>query len=80
MSTAVSIIPKVLELERLNGTLRLLAYADDVNLLGYNIGTTKKNRETLVDASKKVGLEVKVEKTKYICCYLVTRMQVKIGT
>jgi hypothetical protein len=43
----------------LNGTHQLLAYADDVNLLGDNIDTIKKNMETLIDASKEVGLEVK---------------------
>jgi hypothetical protein len=32
----------------------LLAYADDVNLVGDNIGTIKKNRETLIHASKEV--------------------------
>jgi hypothetical protein len=48
---------------KLNGTLQLLAYADDVNLLGDNIDTIKKNTETLIDASKKVGLEINVEKT-----------------
>jgi hypothetical protein len=42
-------------------------------------GTIEKNTETLIDASKEVGLEINIEKTKY-CCYLVTRMQVKIGT
>jgi hypothetical protein len=31
---------------KLNGTHQLLAYADDVNLLGYNIDTTKKSTET----------------------------------
>jgi hypothetical protein len=31
-----------------------------------NINTTKKNTETLIDASKEVGLEVNAEKTKYM--------------
>jgi hypothetical protein len=51
---------------------QLLAYADDVNLLGDNIGTIKKNTEILIDASKDVGLEVSVEKTKYM---LLSRQQ-----
>jgi hypothetical protein len=37
-----------------------------VNLLGNNIDTIKKNMETLIDASKEVGPEINVEKTKYI--------------
>jgi hypothetical protein len=51
---------------KLNGTHQLLAYADNVNLLGDNIYTIKKNTETLTDASKEVGLEINVEKTKYM--------------
>jgi hypothetical protein len=51
---------------KLNGTHQLLAYADDVNLLGDDIDTIKKNTETLIDASKEVGLEINVEKTKYM--------------
>jgi hypothetical protein len=58
--------------ELLNGTHQLLAYADDVNLLGDNINIINKNTETLTDASKEVGLEVNVEKTKYM---LVSRDQ-----
>jgi hypothetical protein len=50
----------------LNGTHPLLAYADGVNLLGNNIDTINKNTETLIDASKEVGLEVNIEKTKYM--------------
>jgi hypothetical protein len=50
----------------LNGTHQLLAYADDVSLLGDNIATINKNMETLIGASKEVGLEINVEKTKYI--------------
>jgi hypothetical protein len=34
-----------------------------VNLLGDNIDTIKKNMETLIDASKEVGLEVNTDKT-----------------
>jgi hypothetical protein len=51
---------------KLNGTHQLLAYADDVNLLGDNMDTIKKNTETLIHASKGVGLEINVEKTKYM--------------
>jgi hypothetical protein len=43
-----------------------------VNLLGDNIDTINKNTHTLIDASKDVGLEVNVEKTKYM---LVSRGQ-----
>jgi hypothetical protein len=42
---------------KLNGTHQLLAYADDVNLLGDNIDYYNKNRN-LIDASKEVGLEI----------------------
>jgi hypothetical protein len=51
---------------KLNGTHQLLAYADDVNLLGDNIDTIRKNTETLIDVSKEVGLEINAEKTKYM--------------
>jgi hypothetical protein len=57
---------------KLNGAHQLLAYADDVNLLGDNIDTINKNTETLIDASKEVGLEINVEKTMYM---LVSRHQ-----
>jgi hypothetical protein len=34
--------------------------------LGYNTDTLRKNAETLIDANKEVGLEINVEKTKYM--------------
>jgi hypothetical protein len=57
---------------KLNGTHQLLAYADDVNLLGDNICTIKENPDMLIDASKDVGLEITAEKTKYM---LLSRYQ-----
>jgi hypothetical protein len=37
-----------------------------VNLLGDKIDTIKKSTETLIDASKEVGLEINMERTKYM--------------
>jgi hypothetical protein len=52
-------------------------HADDVNLLGDNIDTIKKNTQTLIDAGKEVGLEVNTKKTKYM---LLLLLQGKIMT
>jgi hypothetical protein len=49
---------------KFNGTHQLLAYADDVNILGGSVHTVKKNAETLLDATKEIGLEVNGDKTK----------------
>jgi hypothetical protein len=51
---------------KLNWTQQLLVYADDVNLWGGIVNTTKKNTEALTEASKDVGLEVTHRKTKYM--------------
>jgi retron-type reverse transcriptase len=50
----------------LNGTHQLLAYADDVNIVGESISTIQRTTKALLDASKEVGLEVNPEKTKYM--------------
>jgi hypothetical protein len=44
----------------LNGTHQLLVYADD------SINTIKENKESLLEASRNVGLEVNAGKTKYM--------------
>jgi hypothetical protein len=61
---------------KLNGTYQLLVYIDVVNPLD---DTIRKNTETLIDASKEVGLEEKHRKLS-ICCCLFTGMQGKIMT
>ena len=51
---------------KLNGTHQLLAYADDVSILGGSIHTLKENAEALVAATREIGLEVNADKTKYM--------------
>jgi hypothetical protein len=50
----------------INGRHQLLAYADDVTMLGGSVQTVKENAEALVVATKEIGLEVNVDKTKYM--------------
>ena len=45
---------------KLNGTHQLLVYAD-VNIVGGSTYTIKENAETLVVASKEIGLEVNAD-------------------
>jgi hypothetical protein len=51
---------------KLNGRHLILSYGNDVDLLGNDTEIIKRNTETLIDASKEVGLEVNVEKTRYM--------------
>jgi len=51
---------------KLNGTHQLVVYADDVKILGGSIHIVKENAETLVVATKQIGLEVNAEKTQYM--------------
>jgi hypothetical protein len=50
----------------LNGTHQLLLCADDVNLLGDSVNTIIENSETLLDASRNIGIGINAENTKYI--------------
>jgi len=64
---------------KLNGTHQLLAYADDVNIMGGSIHTVKENAEALVAATREIELEVSADKTRY-CTWscLEIRMQDEI--
>jgi hypothetical protein len=64
---------------KLNGTHQLLAYADDVNLLGGNIRTTKRNTETLTDASKEVVIVKASGKFEQPLCLEGLRQQCRIA-
>jgi hypothetical protein len=48
----------------LNGAHQLLAYDDDVNILGGSIHTIKENAEALVAATREIGLEVSADRNK----------------
>jgi hypothetical protein len=51
---------------KLNGTHQLLVHVNDVNILVGSVHFMKKNIEALLVSSKKTGLEVNAEETKYI--------------
>ncbi|KAJ4436759.1 hypothetical protein ANN_16891 [Periplaneta americana] len=67
-------------IERLH---QLLVYADDVNMLGENTQTIRENTEILLESSKAIGLEVNLEKTKYMIMSrdqnIVRNGHIKIG-
>ena len=54
---------------KLNSTHQLLAFADDVNILGGSVHTVKTNEEALVAATKEIGLEVNAHNTKYMTVF-----------
>ena len=43
-----------------------MVYVGSVNILGGSINTIKKNTGALIAASKEIGLEVNVDKIKYV--------------
>jgi hypothetical protein len=61
---------------KLSGTHQLLVYADDVNLLGDNIDTIKKNTQTILCANMWAVLK-ETQRNLSTCCCLVIRMQGK---
>jgi len=59
---------------KLNGTHQLLAYADEVNILGGSKHILKENAGALVAATKEIGLEYVLIKLSTWSC-LEIRMQ-----
>jgi len=49
---------------KLNGTHHLLAYDDDVNVLGGSVHTVKENAEALVSAIREIGLDIIADKSQ----------------
>ena len=48
----------------MNGTHQVLAYADDVNLIGDDIRTIERNTDVLLNTFKDIGLVINIGKTK----------------
>jgi hypothetical protein len=64
---------------KLIGTHQLLVCADDMNLLGDNIATMKKNTETITGLSKEGGLEVNAERIESRHQNAVQNQNIKIA-
>jgi hypothetical protein len=57
---------------KLNGTFQRLVYADDVNILGRSVHTTK-NTEFRLVVSTEMGLEINADKTMYMVTFEVRK-------
>jgi len=51
---------------KFSGALQILVYADVVNILSGSVHTVQKNTEASLVGSKRTGLEVNADKTKYM--------------
>jgi hypothetical protein len=49
-----------------NKTIQILAYADDIVLVGRNIGVLKEAIKNLSKSEKEMGLTINLQKTKYM--------------
>jgi hypothetical protein len=50
----------------MNGVNQVFVYVDRDNLLGENINSIMNNAEILLQASKEIGLEVNIDKIKFV--------------
>jgi hypothetical protein len=58
---------------KLNRIYQLLAYADDLSILGDSLDTIRKSSKSLIYSSKEFDLEINAEKPK---CMLLSRHQI----
>jgi hypothetical protein len=49
-----------------NKTIQVLAYADDIVLVGRTVGVLKEATTNLTKAAKEMGLTISMQKTKYM--------------
>ena len=68
----------------INGTHQVLAYVDDVNLIGDDIRTIDRNAGVLLNTCKDIGLAVNIGKTKYMEIGrhrgIIANVHIKIGS
>ena len=67
----------------MNDTHQVLAYADDVNLIGDDIRTIERNADVLLKACKDIGLAVNTGKSKYMEIGhrgMIANVHIKIGS
>ena len=68
----------------MNGTHQVLAYADDVNLIGDDIRTIERNAHVLLNACKDIGVPIDTGKTKYMergnHQGVIVNVRIKIGS
>jgi hypothetical protein len=64
---------------KLNGTYQLLVCSDNVNILGGSVHTVKKNRETLLAATKESGLkQMLIKLSTWSCLEIRTQDEVTL--
>jgi hypothetical protein len=66
LECTITIVQEIQKGLKFSGTHQLLSFADDINTVGENIDTIKKNTYALVVASEEVGLEANPKETKYV--------------
>jgi len=66
---------------KLNGKTGILAYANDIIILGYTKNEIRSTTESLINSSKKMGLSINEDKTKYLIMSrnVVNKSNLRVG-